>query len=120
MVTSLGTSCARRPVPTTNQVTRTRTSARPVKRAGNDLIRACIIAERLRQYAAFDGATVCRRRRRGRCGGFWRQWMTRKVGVGAAFVVALAGLGVAQSQLERAAAAQAKAAVQAPRFEVDP
>ena len=40
--------------------------------------------------------------------------------VGVSFVGALATLGVAQSMMEKAAAAQGKAAVQAPHFEVDP
>src|SRR5690349_11725579 len=40
--------------------------------------------------------------------------------VGATFVAALATLGAAQSMLQKAAAAQAKSAVQAPYFEVDP
>src|SRR3979411_1554931 len=44
----------------------------------------------------------------------------RKLVVGAAFPIALAVLGVAQIALEKQAAAQAKTAVQAPRFEVDP
>src|SRR6266496_3747544 len=40
--------------------------------------------------------------------------------VGAVFVALLAGLGTLQASLDRAAAAQAKNTVQAPRFEVDP
>src|SRR3954452_21080777 len=40
--------------------------------------------------------------------------------VGVSFVGALATLGVAQSIMEKAAAAQGKAGVQAPYFEVDP
>jgi DNA-binding beta-propeller fold protein YncE len=40
--------------------------------------------------------------------------------VGLLLLVLLAGLGVAQQLLEKTAAAQSKAAVQAPRFEVDP
>ena len=40
--------------------------------------------------------------------------------VGAAFVGVLASLGVAQSVMEKAAAAQGKMGVQAPYFEVDP
>ena len=44
----------------------------------------------------------------------------RNLIVGATFVGALATLGVAQSMMEKAAAAQGKAAVQAPYFEVDP
>jgi DNA-binding beta-propeller fold protein YncE len=44
----------------------------------------------------------------------------RKLMAGAAFVGALGALTVAQSTLQRAAAAQAKGGVQAPRFEVDP
>ncbi len=45
---------------------------------------------------------------------------TRNVLVGAGLIALLAGLGVAQNRLEQTAAAQAKGAVQAPRFEVDP
>jgi DNA-binding beta-propeller fold protein YncE len=45
---------------------------------------------------------------------------TRNLFVGSALLVLLAGLGVAQYMLEKTAAAQAKTAVQAPRFEVDP
>ncbi len=45
---------------------------------------------------------------------------TRKVLVGWSIVALLVALGIAQQQLERTAAAQSKAAVQAPRFEVDP
>jgi hypothetical protein len=45
---------------------------------------------------------------------------TRNVVVGASLLALLAGLGVAQYGLEQTAAAQAKGAVQAPRFEVDP
>ncbi len=44
----------------------------------------------------------------------------RRVVMGAAFVGVLVALGVAQSQFQQAAAAQAKSGVQAPRFEVDP
>jgi DNA-binding beta-propeller fold protein YncE len=44
----------------------------------------------------------------------------RNLFVGALLLVLLAGLGVAQYTLEKTAAAQAKTAVQAPRFEVDP
>src|SRR4051812_28708490 len=44
----------------------------------------------------------------------------RNLVVGATFVAALATLGAAQSALQKAAAAQAKAGVQAPYFEVDP
>jgi DNA-binding beta-propeller fold protein YncE len=44
----------------------------------------------------------------------------RNLFVGLLLLVLLAGLGVAQQLLEKTAAAQAKAAVQAPRFEVDP
>ena len=44
----------------------------------------------------------------------------RNLIVGVTFVGALATLGVAQSMMEKAAAAQGKAAVQAPYFEVDP
>src|SRR5919112_2958569 len=45
---------------------------------------------------------------------------TRNLVVGTALLVLLAALGVAQYMLEQTAAAQAKTAVQAPRFEVDP
>lgn len=44
----------------------------------------------------------------------------RNLFVGAMFLLMLAALGVTQGVLERTAAAQAKNAVQAPRFEVDP
>ena len=44
----------------------------------------------------------------------------RNLFVGSSLLVLLAGLGVAQNMLEKTAAAQAKTAVQAPRFEVDP
>jgi hypothetical protein len=44
----------------------------------------------------------------------------RRLVVGAAFVAVLGALGVAQSTVQKAAAAQAKSGVQAPRFEVDP
>ncbi len=44
----------------------------------------------------------------------------RNLLVGVTFVGVLATLGVAQSMMEKAAAAQGKAAVQAPYFEVDP
>ncbi len=44
----------------------------------------------------------------------------RSLMMGAAFVGVLGALAVAQSQFEKAAAAQAKGGVQAPRFEVDP
>jgi hypothetical protein len=44
----------------------------------------------------------------------------RNLFVGSLLLVLLAGLGVAQHMLEKTAAAQAKTAVQAPRFEVDP
>ena len=46
--------------------------------------------------------------------------MMRRLLVGSALLVVLAALGVSQRLLEQAAAAQAKGAVQAPRFEVDP
>ena len=46
--------------------------------------------------------------------------MTRQFNVAAAFVVALGALGVSSTLLEHRAAAQAKSAMQAPRFEVDP
>jgi DNA-binding beta-propeller fold protein YncE len=45
---------------------------------------------------------------------------SRNLFVGSLLLVLLAGLGVAQYMLEKTAAAQAKTAVQAPRFEVDP
>jgi DNA-binding beta-propeller fold protein YncE len=44
----------------------------------------------------------------------------RNLVVGSSLLVLLAGLGAAQHMLEKTAAAQAKTAVQAPRFEVDP
>src|SRR3954468_12547555 len=44
----------------------------------------------------------------------------RNLFVGATFVAVLATLGVAQSVLQRASAAQGKSSVQAPKFEVDP
>ena len=44
----------------------------------------------------------------------------RNLHIGATFLALLVGLGFAQALLERTAAAQAKSAVQAPRFEVDP
>jgi len=44
----------------------------------------------------------------------------RRLVVGAAFVGVLGALGIAQSTFQKAAAAQAKGGVQAPRFEVDP
>jgi DNA-binding beta-propeller fold protein YncE len=44
----------------------------------------------------------------------------RNLFVGSLLLVLLAGLGAAQYMLEKTAAAQAKTAVQAPRFEVDP
>ena len=44
----------------------------------------------------------------------------RNVVVGAGLVVLLAALGLGQFQLQKAAAAQAKNGVMAPRFEVDP
>src|SRR5690554_2371635 len=44
----------------------------------------------------------------------------RNLIVGTSFVVVLTALGVAQSLMDKAAAAQAKAGVEAPRFEVDP
>ncbi len=46
--------------------------------------------------------------------------MKRRLLVGGAFLVALAGLGVTQSVLGEAAEAQSRNAVKAPRFEVDP
>jgi hypothetical protein len=46
--------------------------------------------------------------------------MTRTLLVGSALLAVLAALGVSQRLLEQTAAAQAKGAVQAPRFEVDP
>ena len=44
----------------------------------------------------------------------------RNVWIGATFVAVLVALGVGQTVLEQTAAAQAKAAVQAPMFQVDP
>src|SRR5262249_280632 len=49
-----------------------------------------------------------------------RLHMTRHLGAAAAFLIAVGGLGLSSTLLERRAAAQAKSAVQAPRFEVDP
>ena len=48
--------------------------------------------------------------------------MTRKrtLFVGTGLIAAVAALGVGQQLLEQRASAQAKSAVQAPRFEVDP
>ena len=46
--------------------------------------------------------------------------MKRNLYIGAAFVAVLAALGIAQFALEKTADAQAKAAVMAPRYEVDP
>src|SRR5579862_4875393 len=46
--------------------------------------------------------------------------MTRNVFVGASLLALAAVLGISQHLLERTAEAQAKSAVQAPRFEVDP
>src|SRR5438067_11065023 len=46
--------------------------------------------------------------------------MTRKVCMAGAYVLVLAGLGLAASALDRHALGAAGAAVQAPRFEVDP
>jgi DNA-binding beta-propeller fold protein YncE len=47
--------------------------------------------------------------------------MTRRnIIIGTTFLALLAGLGVAQSYLQKAAAAQAQSGVVAPRFEVDP
>src|SRR5262245_18050288 len=45
---------------------------------------------------------------------------TRKVFIGSSLLALLAALAIVEQQLERTAAAQAKNAVQAPRFEVDP
>src|SRR5436853_1567905 len=45
---------------------------------------------------------------------------TRNLYVGAAFLALLAALAIAESVLQKSAAAQAKNTVQAPRFEVDP
>src|SRR5262245_61317285 len=53
-------------------------------------------------------------------GGRVRLMRSRKVLVGTSLVAVLVALGIAQQLLERTAAAQSKAAVQAPRFEVDP
>jgi sugar lactone lactonase YvrE len=44
----------------------------------------------------------------------------RNVAIGTAFLTVVAGLGIAQSELQKAAAAQAGQSVQAPKFEVDP
>jgi DNA-binding beta-propeller fold protein YncE len=44
----------------------------------------------------------------------------RNLLVGGAFLLALAGLGIGQTVLDRTAAAEAQSGVQAPRFEVDP
>ena len=44
----------------------------------------------------------------------------QQLGAAAAFLIAVGGLGLTSTLLERRAAAQAKGAVQAPRFEVDP
>ena len=44
----------------------------------------------------------------------------QQLGAAAAFLIAVGGLGLSSTLLERRAAAQAKGAVQAPRFEVDP
>src|SRR5918996_1678243 len=44
----------------------------------------------------------------------------RHVLIGAALIVVLGALGIAERMLERTAAAQAGATVQAPRFEADP
>jgi DNA-binding beta-propeller fold protein YncE len=44
----------------------------------------------------------------------------RTVAIGASVIALLVALGITQSWLERTAAAQSKAAMQAPRFEVDP
>src|SRR2546426_3481292 len=49
-----------------------------------------------------------------------RHQMTRHLKIAAAFLIALGGLGLSSTLLEHRAAAQAKGAVQAPRFEVDP
>jgi DNA-binding beta-propeller fold protein YncE len=45
---------------------------------------------------------------------------SRNVVVGASLIALIAGLGIAQHMLQQNAEAQAKSAVQAPRFEVDP
>ena len=45
---------------------------------------------------------------------------TRNVIIGSTFLAILVTLGIGQSLMQRTAGAQAKAAVQAPRFEVDP
>ena len=45
---------------------------------------------------------------------------TRNVVIGSTLVTLLAALGVGQHLLQQSAEAQAKGAVQAPRFEVDP
>src|SRR5262249_25732198 len=46
--------------------------------------------------------------------------MSRNVLIGTSFVALLAALGMGQAVLDKTAAAQGKATVQAPRFEVDP
>jgi DNA-binding beta-propeller fold protein YncE len=46
--------------------------------------------------------------------------MKRNVAIGTGLLALLVSLGLAQSVMQRTAAAQAKGAVQAPRFEVDP
>jgi DNA-binding beta-propeller fold protein YncE len=46
--------------------------------------------------------------------------MRRNVLIGTSFVALLAALGIGQAVLDKTAAAQGKATVQAPRFEVDP
>ena len=48
------------------------------------------------------------------------QMRRHQLGAAAAFLIAVGGLGLSSTLLERRAAAQAKGAVQAPRFEVDP
>src|SRR5499427_4789921 len=52
--------------------------------------------------------------------GGWPMKRTRNVIIGGTLVALLAALGVGQHLLQQSAEAQAKGAVQAPRFEVDP
>src|SRR3954471_4795868 len=49
-----------------------------------------------------------------------RNHMKRHILIGAAFITAIVALGVASRLLDRTTLAAAAAAVQAPRFEVDP
>src|SRR5262249_22296674 len=52
--------------------------------------------------------------------GGWSMKRSRNVLIGSTLVALLAALGVGQYLLQQSAEAQAKGAVQAPRFEVDP